>query len=163
MKPGYNSSYPNLMEVRLVAGNYMSSLHAKKSFFKGEVIADLALSRPAAQKTRFTVQVEADEHIELNSDLVYMNHSCDPNVAFDILQQRVVALQDIDVGSELTFFYPSTEWDAEEPFECRCGSKNCLKLFSGAKSIATEVLGKQLYISPHIWKLVKKRDELERM
>lgn len=26
-------------------------------------------------------------------------------------------------GSIVTFFYPSTEWDMEQPFECRCGAK----------------------------------------
>lgn len=44
-------------------------------------------------------------------------HSCDPNLGVDLQspdreEWRVVALKDIKAGEELTWFYPSTEWDA---------------------------------------------------
>jgi SET domain-containing protein len=38
----------------------------------------------------------------------YINHSCDPNVAFDTTAFKLVALKDIKAGDELVFFYPST-------------------------------------------------------
>jgi hypothetical protein len=31
----------------------------------------------------------------------------------------------IEVGQELTFFYPSTEWDMAQGFECICGTATC--------------------------------------
>lgn len=60
--------------------------------------------------------------MELNSDMVYINHSCAPNVAMDVDRMVVRALEDIAIGEELSFFYPSTEWEMEQPFECWCNS-----------------------------------------
>jgi hypothetical protein len=34
----------------------------------------------ASKPTYATVQVGRDEHVDLNSDLVYINHSCEPSV-----------------------------------------------------------------------------------
>lgn len=49
--------------------------------------------------------------------LVIAQHSCNPNLGVDLQYEnkdewRVVALRDIKVGDYLTWFYPSTEWDA---------------------------------------------------
>jgi SET domain len=52
------------------------------------------------------VQVGRNLHIELNSELVYMNHSCAPTVKICVETMTVVALVDLDVGDEVTFFYP---------------------------------------------------------
>jgi hypothetical protein len=41
-------------------------------------------------------------HIELNSDLLYVNHSCNPNVAFEVPQDGkwcVRALKDLPTGT----------------------------------------------------------------
>jgi hypothetical protein len=109
----------------------------------------------------------ADEHFELNSDLLFsrcltglddpyqaptlmrhdlsgfelaVNHSCDPNVFFDLTERpaRSSPRQPADFppswklktlskgvkkGETLTFFYPSTEWDMGVPFDCLCGSE----------------------------------------
>ena len=94
------------------------------------------------------VQVGVDTYIELDSELVYSmhfspcfslkmridlfltlaNHFCYPNVPFDVSSEhpsewKVVALKDIDKRSELTSFHPSTEWEAAEPFKCKCGAQ----------------------------------------
>ena len=54
----------------------------------------------------------------------YRNHSCSPNTHVNIDKFHVEAVVDIPIGTELTFFYPSTEWDMSQPFKCWCGSKN---------------------------------------
>lgn len=85
-------------------------------------------------KAYSTVQVGPgqEDHIELNSSLLYTNHSCRPNVAFQVLTPgeptnendwKVVALREIRKGETLSFFYPSTEWEMDRPFDCRCGEK----------------------------------------
>jgi hypothetical protein len=74
----------------------------------------------------------------LYSDLsvTTVNHSCSPNVAFDlshprsstdIEQERYPAewnlrtlSRPVAKGETLTFFYPSTEWDMGAPFTCNC-------------------------------------------
>jgi hypothetical protein len=56
----------------------------------------------------------------------FINHSCEPNCIFEKWQReglpiiKVVALQDIDAGTELTVDY---HWGQE--FECFCNSSKC--------------------------------------
>lgn len=90
--------------------SFSSKLVALRAFPKGSVIAPLEGLTP--NKKRYsTVQISKTEHIELNSDLVFMNHSCDPSTLMDVDKMVVSATRDIAEGDELTFFYPSTEWD----------------------------------------------------
>ncbi|BGP17701.1 hypothetical protein JCM10213_005279 [Rhodosporidiobolus nylandii] len=105
-------------------------------------------------------------HIELNSDLLYVNHSCDPNVVFDVNGReanpgeedasgewegrwRVRAVKDIAEGEILTFAYFSTEWDMDQPFSCLCGTSRCLGLIRGAKDMPQEVLDRY-FVNDHI-------------
>lgn len=86
--------------------------------------------------------------IELHSDLVFCNHSCRPSLVFDMarLEIRVADDRPLAIGDELTFFYPSTEWDMREPFECECRSKagkRCGERIAGAKYADKTLLGKQ--------------------
>ena len=77
---------------------------------------------------RYTsVQCSCDGHMEFNSDLVFMNHSCDPTAIVDVQAMEVRAAVDVSAGGELTFFYPSTEWEMEQPFQCWCGAKQVNK------------------------------------
>ncbi|MGC4035564.1 MAG: SET domain-containing protein-lysine N-methyltransferase [Chitinophagaceae bacterium] len=72
--------------------------------------------------------------------LRYTNHSCAPNIFFDTAKLEVVCLRPVQVGEEMTFFYPSSEWDMAQPFECCCGTKECLGTIQGAKYLSDEVL-----------------------
>ena len=87
------------------------------------------------------MQTGLNEHITLQPDfLQYCNHSCEPNVFFDTTKFELVALKNINVGDELTFFYPSSEWNMDQPFACTCGNKNCLQTIKGAAYLSKEVL-----------------------
>lgn len=55
-----------------------------------------------------------------------INHSCAPNVFFNTSTFNLECLRPVAVGEELCFFYPSTEWDMDSPFECLCGAPRCL-------------------------------------
>lgn len=73
-----------------------------------------------------------------------MNHSCSPNVAFDVSSApgwRVRALKDLAEGEILTFAYFSTEWNMDQPFTCACKAPNCLGVIRGARDIPVETLG----------------------
>lgn len=75
-----------------------------------------------------TVQLSPTEHILLAPAwLQNINHSCAPNVFFNTATMELECLKNVSRGEELTFFYPSTEWDMEAPFACLCGSSDCLK------------------------------------
>ncbi|KAI9357971.1 hypothetical protein DFJ73DRAFT_657002 [Zopfochytrium polystomum] len=115
-------AFRHLQVVRVGEGEFGSSLVTTRAFKKGDVVAPLVGELVAAKRWS-TVQVGDNEHIELlpESNLVYMNHSCTPTVALDIPNKRVVAVQDIPAGAQVTFFYPSTEWEMDQPFRCWCG------------------------------------------
>jgi hypothetical protein len=62
-----------------------------------------------------------------------MNHACVPNCEIDVVTMSLRALRDLREGEEMTFFYPSTEWEMASPFHCHCGSAHCLGVIQGAR------------------------------
>ncbi len=147
-----NPQFPDLLKVEFGNEEFSSKLTVLKPFKRGESICRATQATFHAQKRWTSVQVDVDSHIELNSELVYMNHSCDPSVRIDCSTITIVALKDLQAGDEVTFFYPSTEWEMAQPFECWCKSPFCLGLVRGAKFIPKDQL--QHYpIEKHIMKL----------
>ncbi|KHE78311.1 hypothetical protein GE21DRAFT_1174926, partial [Neurospora crassa] len=60
---------------------------------------------PAEKPTYATVQCGRDKHLDLNSDLLYINHSCEPSLIFDTGNMNVIAgPKGIQIGEELTVF-----------------------------------------------------------
>ncbi len=117
------------------------SLHSNKPFKLGESIAPFSAASILEEPTYLTVQTDIHKHITLEPDyLQYVNHSCNPNVFFNTTTFQFLALKNIEVDEELTFFYPSTEWDMAQAFQCNCGHDNCLHTIQGAKYISTDVL-----------------------
>lgn len=100
------------------------------------------------EPTYQSVQVGPGQHAWEKS-LIYLNHSCAPNTYFDTGKMGLQALRDIAQGEEITFFYPSTEWDMDRPFACQCGSPRCLRMIRGAKHVLPDVLH-GYRINPHI-------------
>jgi hypothetical protein len=105
------------------------------------------------------VQTGRDSHIELNSDLVFCNHSCEPSLNFDMARMEVRVVDDraLKVGDALTFFYPSSEWEMDQAFECTCGALGCKRVIEGAKALSREVL-QGYWLNAHIEELLKERD-----
>jgi len=97
--------------------------------------------------------------MELNSALLYMNHSCAPSLEVDVKDMvvRVSRHRDLKQGDELTFFYPSTEWDFAGPFECLCAEKGCVGSVRGAKHITGQEKGKW-WFNEHIKEMMRERD-----
>ncbi|KAJ3187751.1 hypothetical protein HDU85_006144 [Gaertneriomyces sp. JEL0708] len=147
------TKYPERCEVvrNGSQGEFKSKLVAKVPIKAGESVAPIEGHYDAVKRWS-SVQIGIDRHIELNSELVYMNHSCDPSVHIDAERMAVIAERDLQAGDELTFFYPSTEWDMSQPFDCWCGAKTCVKQVAGAKNLSAEQL-KGRYIARHIQEL----------
>lgn len=119
--------------VVLQNDNNENALHALVSINEGEIISKFNAGITQSFATYLTVQIGVNTHITLQpTHLQYINHSCSPNVFFDTTSMQLIALQNINVDDELTFFYPSTEWKMDQPFVCNCKSNNCLKLIQGA-------------------------------
>lgn len=116
---------------------------ATKDVQPGETLSRFHAGITQSYATYLTVQTGVDQHITLQPEfLQYINHSCDPNVFFDTTSMELVCLKPLKPGDELTFFYPSTEWDMSQPFVCNCGSKQCLQLINGASHLDKSTLKK---------------------
>lgn len=103
-----------------------------------------------SKANRYTLQVGLSKHLLLEPELLrYVNHSCDPNVVFDVLRMTLRAIRPIAAGEEIVYFYPSTEWDMAEPFVCTCGAACCLKRIQGAAHLPAGVL-ERYELQPHI-------------
>ncbi|KAE8824123.1 hypothetical protein PTNB73_09082 [Pyrenophora teres f. teres] len=106
-----------------------------------------------------SVQASRDLHIELNSDLVYINHSCAPSLVFDMARWEIRVSdkgEGLKEGDELTFFYPSTEWDMAQPFDCLCKKKECVGRVAGARDMDESVLGRY-WLNAHVEELLEER------
>ncbi len=54
----------------------------------------------------------------------YINHSCDPNVQFD-MNDNLIARRDIGPGEELYVDYGTFIVNADQDFICGCGAERC--------------------------------------
>lgn len=117
------------------------SLYARRTFGAEEVIVEFAARQVHTTPNYLTIQIGDIKHIELFPEfLECTNHSCDPNCFFDTSSMRLISTKPIEEGDELTFFYPSTEWEMDRAFQCTCGSRNCIGLIQGAKFLSEEKL-----------------------
>ncbi|KNE57326.1 hypothetical protein AMAG_03048 [Allomyces macrogynus ATCC 38327] len=150
----YKPSHPDRFKVVFGKEDFSSKLVATRAFAKGEVIAkvDTAGAVAESEKRYSTIQVGKDKHAQVTSDLVYMNHSCNPSADFDAPNMALIATQDIAVGDDLSFFYPSSEWDMDQPFDCWCGASQCIMRVEGAKHVPADVLNRYS-LTPHIQEL----------
>jgi SET domain-containing protein len=136
-------SHHEMAEVVFNPETQQKALIARKSFSPGELICPFYAGSTHSEPSYLTVQVGDNKHITLQPEfLQYTNHSCDPNAFFDTTTMEFIALKEIQPGDELTFFYPSTEWEMAQPFQCRCGTAQCIGTIEGASQLSAEVLGR---------------------
>jgi len=132
--------------------NKYRSLTTKRAYQKGEIICPIPIESLYDKPNRFTVQIGRDRHVEVK-ELASMNHSCNPNTFLDATGMLVFATRDIAVGEELTFFYPSTEWEMSSPFICLCGAPNCIHVVAGARFLPLSTLENH-FLNRHIRELM---------
>jgi hypothetical protein len=128
------------------------SLTTKRAYKKGEIICPIPSESLYDSPNRFTVQIGRDRHVEVQ-ELSSMNHSCDPNTYLDTTRMLVFAARDVAAGEELTFFYPSTEWEMSSPFICLCGATNCIHVVAGARFLPLSTLENH-FLNRHIRELM---------
>ena len=130
-------------DVLLNTSTNQKSLNATTPIKPGEIISKFHAGITQSYATYLTVQTGVETHITLQPEfLQYINHSCDPNVFFDTASMELICLKPLHPGDELTFFYPSTEWEMSQPFVCNCKSGNCLQLINGAAHLDKSTLQK---------------------
>ncbi|KAJ9652388.1 hypothetical protein H2198_008357 [Neophaeococcomyces mojaviensis] len=133
------------------------ALRSKVALSAGSFFTAITTATAVPERRWSTVQVSENEHVELNSALLYMNHSCIPSLELDTsrMEVRVSRTRDLKFGDELNFFYPSTEWEMDKHFACLCGAGNeCLGTLRGAAHIDVSSLRlKGHFINDHILRL----------
>jgi hypothetical protein len=128
--------------------NKFRSLITKQAYKRGEIICEIPTEKVVNKANRYTVQIGRDRHTEVGK-LSALNHSCDPNVILDTENLQMVARRDIEKDEELSFFYPSTEWEMDAPFICLCGASNCIHVVAGARFLPLSTL-EHHYLNKHI-------------
>jgi hypothetical protein len=120
---------------------------------KGELIHKIDKYQIVTKPTYQTIQIGQDLHLEELGIIASMNHSCQPNTIIDTSSLTIRAIRDIAVGEDLSFFYPSTEWEMDRPFVCLCGTPQCIRLVAGAKYLSIDVL-RNYFINQHIREMI---------
>lgn len=146
-------THPTLLHVHRSPKVFSSWAISQTSLPAGSLFAKITTATPGP-KAYTSVQTGRDTHIELNSDLVFINHSCAPSLVFDMhaMEVRVVDNRPLQKGDVLSFFYPSTEWEMAQPFECMCGAAGdgvCKRWIRGAKDMSDAEL-EGYWLNPHI-------------
>jgi hypothetical protein len=142
-----------MFEVMPGSSAYGARLLATQSLSAGQLIHQITQPRITHQPTYRSIQIGPNTHLEDLGVIVYLNHSCQPNTLVDTTALAVYAARDIAAGEELTFFYPSTEWEMDRPFICLCGAAQCVRLVAGAKYLSVDTLSRH-FINQHIRALI---------
>lgn len=152
-------SHPDLIEIFRSPNDFTSYAISKVDLPEGAVLTPLTGATVVDTASYASYQVTADTHMEFNSDLLYCDHSCDPNLECDVdrCEMRVAKNKSIKVGDRLTWFYPSTEWEMIQEFACRCGAASCQGWIAGASKLSAEEL-RGYWLNKHIAAMVEARD-----
>lgn len=119
-------------------------LFASEAIPRGEIVAvkgGTVMDRATFARIRDAVspaeiQIEDDLFIaprsaaEVESNILCLNHSCDPNVGVRG-QITFVAMRDIGGGEELTIDYAMIDGDPAERMACQCGAAACRGTITG--------------------------------
>lgn len=100
--------------------------------------------------------IAASDPSEIPGDMVYTNHSCDPNIAIQG-QIAFVTMRAIARGEELTHDWATTD-DLDYRMDCRCGSPKCRRVVTGKDWMRPDLQAR--YAGWFCWHLQRKIDRL---
>jgi Fe-S-cluster containining protein len=134
-------------------------VHAGKLFHPGDVLIKLG-GRITANPTQTTIQVGENEHLESWMG-GHINHSCEPSGYLNFEDLTLRALRRIGEGEEITRHYMTAEWDMREPFECKCGSKQCMGRIRGFKYLSLQQkMALETLLSPYLREKLEEAQDL---
>lgn len=118
---------------------------ADREFKAGEDIISFANTLVDPEhKSSEAVQVTKDKYLDTEWLVTeaFINHSCNPNAKLDLRldkpESAYVATKDIAKDEEIAFNYLTTEYDMNEGFVCKCGSRDCYGVIRGFKYLNQE-------------------------
>lgn len=94
------------------------------------------------KRTRTSIQVAIDKHVEPGDFGAFANHSCEPNCQIianydettNIATVLMLTINDVQSGEELTFDYATTETEVTDELHnvrCLCKTKKCRGKITG--------------------------------
>jgi uncharacterized protein len=101
----------------------------------GHVVSTATLRSLPEHLQNSDVQITDDLHLvaltddEYDAVMLFINHSCQPNVGFGG-NAVLVAMRDIEAGEELTTDYALFD-DSDGSMECHCGRSRCRGTIDG--------------------------------
>ena len=118
-----------LVAVAPIAGDELVAIKG------GHIVTTAALRSLPERLQNSEVQIAGGFHLAAVEDaeyepvMLFINHSCEPNVGFagNIV---LVAMRDVAAGEELTTDYALFD-DADDPMTCNCGTSSCRGTISG--------------------------------
>ncbi|CAD5113995.1 DgyrCDS3159 [Dimorphilus gyrociliatus] len=117
--------------IKNIGKNFLS-FQAFEAISVGELV-DVMRGNVVKQKSRFTVQISKNLHMDVVEPIKYTNHSCNPNCKLDVKTGQLTAVKAIKPGQNITFDYCTTEYEMEEHFKCNCESDKCRGFIQGFK------------------------------
>lgn len=105
-------------------------LVASEPISAGDIIVQSSEEEVQDHRTWRTLQLAQNRHLR-NEFLNFVDHSCAPNALLDVDKLALVAIRDIAIGDPVTFFYPGSEVELSQSFDCHCGSDECIKQVNG--------------------------------
>jgi SET domain-containing protein len=128
------------------------------SSFGGYVINQRQLHSYPLDRVSRSLQLNQDLYLlsGINPEAGDMiNHSCEPNCGV-AGTSSVQALQDIEIGDELSFDYAMTDSSEYDEFICACGKDKCRGQITGNDWQKDELQSKyKNYFSSYVEKLIK--------
>ena len=136
---------------------------AREAIAAGEPIMAIRGTITRAQ-TRYSLQIDHDTHIVAGDEDAmnpkqmtatdpwrFTNHGCVPNAM--VVGRYFVAIHDIAENEEVVFNYNTTELSMTEPFQCHCGSLDCLRTIAGFRHLTVDQREHlRPWLAPHIEK-----------
>jgi SET domain-containing protein len=101
----------------------------------GHIVESSTLRELSEHLQNSEIQIAEGLHVVALSDeeyepvMLFINHSCDPNVGF-AGNVVLVAMRDIDPGEELTVDYAMFD-TSQDTMDCHCGSPACRRVVRG--------------------------------
>jgi len=120
-------------EIVAVKGGHVLTRQQWKALQPGLGPAEIQLSEDLV-----IAPVTQDER---HGSMLYVNHSCDPNVAIQG-QIVLVAMRDIQPDVELTIDWATTDDLDDDELSCRCGSPHCRGVVTGKDWMKPELQAK---------------------
>ncbi len=105
-------------------GNKGKGLYSRQKYSSGNIVLALE-GNYFPNPTRTSIQLTNEKHVE-SWEGGHVNHHCLPNTKVVVEQGELfsigylVAIQDIEIGEQITFDYETTETEMAEPFKCSC-------------------------------------------